>query len=290
MTSGLEWVKKVSKLSKPKLYLSEGYHMKFDTIASMLQLVCKSDLTSHSKEWVTNNMGISSRMVKCIANYCSATGLLKPRVYKPTLFGELVFENDPYVSDKGTLWLLHYIAASTTEFIIWNRLFNTILHEKPSVINSSEFYHYYDDLQETFTPSTIKTNVPSEINSLINAYCEQQFVKMGILSRTIDGIKSYKNQPLPIIIFYAFILLYKERYFQGATTIDVSFLTSELNSPGRIALLSPLHVRRLVEELHKEKLIQLESRADLDQIRFIANHSFLDAIKMYYRGNYEKSI
>lgn len=274
-------------MNKPKLYLSEGYHMKFDTVATMLQLVCSSTLLKHSKQWVTNNMGVSSRMVKCIANYCSATGLLIPKVYRPTLLGELVFDNDPYVSDIGTLWVMHYIAASTTELIIWNRLFNNILHEIPSAQESSRFYPFFDDLQGTFTSSTIKTNVPSELNSLINAYDEQQFSKLGILAKTEDGIQTFRNQPIPLGIFYALILMFAERHFRGATTIDVSFLTEEPNSPGRITLSSTLQVRRMVEDLHKEKLIQWETRADLDQIRFIHNHSFLDAIKMYYKGFHE---
>ncbi|MCM3697889.1 DUF4007 family protein [Paenibacillus macerans] len=275
------------KLNKPKLYLSEGYHMKFDTVASMLQLVNGSSMPTHSKEWVTSNMGVSSRMVKCIANYCSATGLLRPKVYKPTLFGELVSEYDPFVGDSGTLWLMHYIAASNSELIIWNRLFNTILHEMPNCHESNELYHYFDDLHESFTASTLKTNVPSELNSLLNAYCEQQFSKLGIISKTSDGIHSYKNQPMSPMIFYALILYYKENNYEGASTMDVSFLTNEQNSPGSVVLYSSLNVRRMIEELHKKKLIQLESRADLDQIRFVHNHTFLDAIRMYYRGNYD---
>ncbi|OME80090.1 hypothetical protein BK120_19815 [Paenibacillus sp. FSL A5-0031] len=274
-------------MSKPKLYLSEGYHMKFDTVASLLQLVNDSNLPTHSKEWVTKNMGVSSRMVKCIANYCSATGLLIPKVYKPTLFGKLVNEYDPYVGDNGTLWLMHYIAASNQELIIWNRLFNTILHEMPTGHQSNEYYHYFDDLHETFTPATIKTNVPSELNSLLNAYSEQQFSKLGIIAKTNDGVYSYKNQPMSIIIFYALVLLYKERNYQGASTMDVSFLCSEFNSPGRVSLYSSINIRRMIEELHKVKLIQLESRADLDQIRFVHNHTFLDGVKMYYRGNHD---
>lgn len=70
------------------------------------------------------------------------------------------------------------------------------------------------------------------------------------------------------------------------TTIDFSFLNVEDNSPGRVCLFTPPYVRRLIEQLHKDKLIQLESRADLDQIRFIHSDSFVDILENYYRGIY----
>lgn len=279
--------KRVKILSKPKLYLSEGYQMKFDTVTSMLQVVNGSKLPTHSNEWVANNMGISSKMVGCIARYCIATGLLRPRIYKPTLFGEIVSEYDPFLGDSGTLWLMHYIAASNPNLIIWNRLFNIILYEMPNCNESNQLYHYFDDLHENFTLATIKKNVPMELNSLINAYCEQQFSKLGIISKISDEIHSYKNQPMSPMIFYALILHYKENNYEGASTMDVSFLTNEQNSPGRVALYSSLNVRSMIEELHKKKLIQLESRADLDQIRFVHNHTFLDAARLYYRGTHD---
>lgn len=273
-------------MTKPKLYLSEGYSMKFDTISSMLQLVADSALSTHSRDWVKSEMGISQRMVGCIASYANATGLLKARIYKTTDFGAVIRKYDPYLSDVGTLWMMHYIASSNSELIIWNRLFNNILHEMPDGSLPNQYYSFFDDLQDMFTPATLKTNVPSELNSLINAYTLQQLSKLGLLSIVEGKVFRFYNQPIPSPVFYALILYYVETNYPGGTTIDFSFLNVEDNSPGRVCLFTPHYVRSLIEQLHKDKIIQLESRADLDQIRFIHSHSFVDILENYYRGIY----
>jgi hypothetical protein len=59
-------------------------------------------------------------------------------------------------------------------------------------------------------------------------------------------------------------------------------LASALNSPGRVFALRERRVRVLLEAVAVPGGICVESRADLDQVRFPDDLTFLDAVRRYY--------
>ena len=78
--------------------------------------------------------------------------------------------------------------------------------------------------------------------------------------------------------------LYRDRYLKGATGIEIEHLVKEQNSPGRVFHISERQLRLSLERLHKERRISIESRANLDQIRFRSNENWLDIVKQFYEG------
>lgn len=67
-------------------------------------------------------LGIGSNMVLSLRYWLQAVGLTEEtkgekgrRIQKLTPFGELVFKNDKYIEEIGTLYLLHYKLASNFE-------------------------------------------------------------------------------------------------------------------------------------------------------------------------------
>ena len=77
-------------------------------------------------------LGLGSNMVKSLRYWMQATGLSKEtsvgshRVQHLTPLGELIWREDPYVEEVGTLWLLHaMLARNETLATSWHFFFQT---------------------------------------------------------------------------------------------------------------------------------------------------------------------
>lgn len=74
-------------------------------------------------------LGLGSNMVKSLRYWMQATGLAMEtsagshRVQRLTPLGELVWREDPYVEEAGTLWLLHAVLAQNEELATSWRFF-----------------------------------------------------------------------------------------------------------------------------------------------------------------------
>ena len=75
-------------------------------------------------------LGIGANMVKALRYWMVATGLTTEpnsgrRVQTPTKLGEIIYKNDPYFEEMGTLWLLHYqLVKCNEEATSWYYFFN----------------------------------------------------------------------------------------------------------------------------------------------------------------------
>lgn len=66
--------------------------------------------------------------------------------------------------------------------------------------------------------------------------------------------------------------------------LDVSTLASAPNSPGRVFAMTERQVQDLLEQVEGTGSVYVETRADLDQVRFCADLDYLDAVRRYYEG------
>ena len=75
-------------------------------------------------------LGIGANMVKALRYWLQAVKLTsEPAAGRKeqtfTEFGKVVFENDPYIEEMGTLWLLHYqLASNKDDATAWYYFFN----------------------------------------------------------------------------------------------------------------------------------------------------------------------
>lgn len=276
-------------MNNQRLILNEGYYFRFEQASNLILFLYESNIsgTKLTRSSISQELGFPERMIKNVTNYCKATGLLTEGRFKLSNFGYLVAKYDPYFSDIGTLWLMHFLASSNKNWIIWNRIFNNILYEITQGTPVSGYAKQFDFLSGRFSENTINKNISSEVNGILISYSQQQLSKLGLITQIDDEYFWNKNQPMDPVIFWALVMAFKEHYYEGATTLDVSFIASEQNSPGRICLMTLPSVREKLENLHKQKFIQLETRADLDQVRFISPYAFIDIVELYYRGIYE---
>lgn len=77
-----------------------------------------------------DELGIGANMVKALRYWLQACGVTEEtgnttRHQKITSFGKLVWENDCYMEEDGTLYLLHYMLASNKDLATaWYFFFN----------------------------------------------------------------------------------------------------------------------------------------------------------------------
>ena len=93
-----------------------------------------------------------------------------------------------------------------------------------------------------------------------------------------------ESPQVPDLCILASCYLYRDRYAKGATGLEIEYLAKEQNSPGRVFHISEYQLRLALERLHRERNVSIESRANLDQIRFRANKNWLDIVKQFYEG------
>lgn len=70
-------------------------------------------VTKDKNRYPTDELGIGSNMVKALRYWLQAVGLTTEpktgrRVQSLTELGKVIYENDPYFEELGTLWLLQY--------------------------------------------------------------------------------------------------------------------------------------------------------------------------------------
>jgi hypothetical protein len=227
-------------------------------------------------------MGLSTSRVENLSSLAAAFLLLRPVVLTLTELGALLYRRDPYLDDLGTLWLLHYAISSEERHVIWNRLVNQVIPENDRV-STFVARPYFDDLAQFYSEHSMKKHVRKEIGSVWNAYTEQAFEHLDYLRAESDQVYvPGHGEPVPPLIFLAATPLYRERHAPNAATLDVSALVSTANSPGRIFRLNQRRVWDLLEDVKGRGTIYLESRADLDQVRFADGLGFVDAVRLYF--------
>lgn len=268
-----------------KLQLTNGYSPRFDQISRVLIYVAgRTDTAKVPQAAIAAGTGLAVRQVENLASLATGLGLLRPVVYKPTPLAALILEHDRFFDDLGTLWLCHYNLAVDPRHVIWNRMTNTILPAAREPVTAAAVAGQFDDLREQFTEQSIAKHVPKELQAFFRAYADYRFSRLKYLVAADGGYRlAERSAPVPDEVLLALALRYRDRAWPGSTGLEIPDLCRGENSPGRLLNLGEAGLREGLESLHRRGLVGIESRANLDQIRFRPELSCLDVLAGYYR-------
>ena len=266
-----------------KLQLTKGFFADFRQIARMVaHAVAHQDDGRIPPEAYAVSMGISDSRVKNLGSLAVAFELIRPVVLTPTELGSVIHRYDPFLDDLGTLWLLHYLVSSDERYVVWNRLVNRVIPENDR-FSTLIARSYFDDLSPFYSEHSMDKHLRKEIGAVWNAYTGQAFRHLGYIRAESDQIYVRgDHEPVHPRVFWAAVLSYRERFAPGAATLNVPTLASAPNGPGRVFGLTERQVRDLLEEVKSLGYVYVETRADLDQVRFRDNCDFLDVVQHYY--------
>ena len=118
-------------------------------------------------------LGIGTNMVKALRYWLQAVGLTEEppvgrKVQKFTSFGTVVYENDPYFEEMGTLQLLHYkLATNKTDATAWYYFFNEF---KLSEFTRDDFVVQLKNYIRINDDEVSERSLEDDYNCIINTY------------------------------------------------------------------------------------------------------------------------
>ena len=261
-------------------------------------------------------LGIGSNMVLSLRYWLQVVGLTEEtkgekgrRVQNFTPFGELVFKNDKYIEEIGTLYLLHYKLASNFEnatswFYFFNRLKLSEFTEDDFFTGLSKFLaeNGYDKevskrlvsddfscIVSTYISKSKSSN--SELSAEDNIDCplgELNLVdavskKKGVITykKSVPSAKSFD----PYIILAAINGKRQEDEKSGknaALEIPLNTLMTDDNSIGKIFNLEAIALLDVLHSVEKTGELKIIRTAGLDVIRLEHDYSFDECVQKYY--------
>ena len=246
-------------------------------------------------------LGVGTNMAKSIRYWMRATGVSEETGTKGvflTDFGKTILDEDPYLEDIFTVWLLHCnIACNYEQATSWNLFFNEII--LASAFSRDDLYKMETELflQSTGEDTVSERSIRDDCTAILSMYTTKgnssddpedkkvsPFAELGLLARNHD--KFLRQRPLlnkldAMVIMY---LIIDELNSCGSLQIDQ--VTDGADMPGKILNLNRIMVNDFLDELQDKGYIIINRTAGLDIIYpdQCGNFTKLDILKMHYKG------
>lgn len=239
-------------------------------------------------------LGVGTNMAKAIRYWLKTAGLTweNQKGVFLTEFGAQVYENDLYIEDIFTLWIIHInITRNFSLATSWNVFFNNlnvtsfkrdelnammtelltnILGDNPperSIKDDcSAILQMYSNSDESSDPED-KKNSPFACLGLISSAGSNQFEKARPAMDTID--------PMVIMYMIADVL-------QREKVIQIDDIVGNDNMPGNLLNLNRVVINDFLDLLNNEGYLIVNRTAGLDVVYPSKNITPIDVIKNHY--------
>ncbi len=296
----------------------ETFSIRKNWLAKGLEAVAgNAAIFTDKKIEAMDELGIGRNMVFALRYWLKAVGLTREEKVErqtKTIFtplGKVIFENDPYVEEIGTFWLLHHVLATNKDFATsWYFFFNEF---NLAEFSKEDFVGALESFDRMNGGSAAHSSLESDFECLLNTYISRfktemeadpednmdcPFAELGLVdfARTVEGKKIYRKvippkQNIPPLIFLA--ALYGNGTGAGGLPVECAnensryeILLSDIqNKAGGVAKIFNLDVITLMDilgQLENLDLIRIVRTAGLDVIRLNESEDYFSCIKKYY--------
>lgn len=264
----------------------------------------KPDVFVDKAENPMDVLGIGSNMVKALRYWLQTVGLTKEpnsgrRTQSFTDLGKAIFENDRFIEETGTLFLLQYKLASNKEdATAWYYFFNEFAMSeftKEDFVAGLQNYVLMSDsnasvairsLNDDFT-CIINTYLPKHRTGSTKASPENNidcpFGDLGLVDVLSKTRRTYKKTIPSVASIDPWVALAViQDQAKGRAEIGLNELLTAPCNIGKVFNLdaiSMLDLLRVVEKLGELKIIRT---AGLDIIRILSDKDFQACVDMYY--------
>lgn len=249
-------------------------------------------------------LGIGANMVKALRYWLQAVGLTEEpttgkRVQQFTPLGRSIFENDRYIEETGTLYLLQYRLAcnfdNATSFYFFFNEFHMSEFSRDDFVSALQSYikmtnnvedvairSLSDDFNcilSTYVPR-FKTN-PSRTNPESNIDCP--LGELGLIDILSKEKKTYrKSIPMASTINPWVALAVIVEQADGEKEISLNELLTAPCNIGRIFNLDAITMLDILYQIEQLGEIKINRTAGLDVISILHNLEFQDCVASYY--------
>jgi len=247
-------------------------------------------------------LGIGANMVKSLRYWLQAVGLtVEPTQGKKyqtlTPFGEIVYENDRYIEELGTLWLLHYkLATNEADATAWYYFFNEFNRNEFNrddfvkqlnvyiMLNESEVSERsldddFNCIINTYVPR-IKSN-PGKVQPESNIDCP--LGELSLVDIANKKAKTYKKSvPKLDSIHPLVVLAVIIDQANGEKQIKISSIQNDKCNAGKVFNLDIITLTSLLNRIEHMGYIKVVRTAGLDVIDIERPIDFLGCVREYY--------
>lgn len=249
-------------------------------------------------------LGIGANMVKALRYWLQAVKLTSEptsghREQTFTEFGQVVFDNDPYMEEMGTLWLLHYMLSTNIDnATAWYYFFNEF---KMTEFSKDDFVKQLTNYIRINGEEVSERSLEDDYNCIINTYVPRiksspekvqpesnidcPLGELGLIDISNKKEKLYKKSvpkkdTLHPLVLLAVIL----DQAKGETSIKISSIQNDVCNAGKIFNLDIITLTNLLYKIELLGYIKVVRTAGLDIIRIEKPMSFLECVQEYYNS------
>ena len=249
-------------------------------------------------------LGIGADMVKALRYWLQAVKLTsEPASGKKeqsfTEFGQVVFENDPYIEEMGTLWLLHYqLASNKDDATAWYYFFNEF---KATEFSKEDFVKQLSNYIRMNGEEVSERSLEDDYTCIINTYVSRMksnpekvqpesnidcpFGELGLIDIANKKDKLYrKATPKKDMIHPLVVLAVIVYQANGKDEIKISAIQNDPCNAGKVFNLDIITLTALLYKIELMGYIKVIRTAGLDVIRITKDLSFIECVKLYYNA------
>lgn len=249
-------------------------------------------------------LGIGANMVKALRYWLQAVKLTaEPPVGRKeqrlTPFGELIYKNDPYIEEMGTLWLLHYqLATNKDDATAWYYFFNEF---KLTEFTRDDFVTHLNNYIRMNAEEVSVRSLEDDYNCIINTYVPRvksnpekvqpesnidcPLGELGLIDICNKKERIYKKSIPKKDTLHPLIMLAVIVDQAGSQNeVRISSIQSDLCNAGKVFNLDIIALTNLLYKIELMGYIKVVRTAGLDVVRIERNIDFLGCVAEYYRA------
>ena len=286
-------------------YIRKGWLSK-----GMKYVVANGDVFVSKTENPMDVLGLGANMVKALRYWLQAVGLTEEpkkgkRSQSLTDLGQLVFENDRYIEELGTLYLLQYkLASNSDDATAWYFFFNEFaLAEfgKDEFAEAIQKYIRMTAYGESVAPRSIYDDFSCIVNTYLPRYksnpakvsaennIDCPFGELGFIDVLNKSKKTYKKAtPAASSINPWVALAVVAENSSGRQEIPLNELLTAHSNIGKVFNLDSITMLDVLYRIERLGELKINRTAGLDVILLKNQYSFIECVERYYRSINER--
>jgi len=247
----------------------------------------------------TDILGIGSNMVPAMKYWLLCFGLIEEKAGKGVClseFGKILYENDSYLEDIFSVWMMHsFMAKNAERASLFHEYFN---REDIQIVTREQLIDFFAKIWVAY--KIPESSIKSDVDILFNTYCKPKInddPEDKILSPFNDLLLIRKNgndyikaQPdirlIPDeVILYEIAVCFEEEFANkknGERSISISKISDGENKLKNIYNLSQIAINQKLNRLEAAGFIKIDRTARLDMVIDRAVPTPMDVIRKYY--------
>lgn len=270
----------------------------------MERIVEKPDIFIDKSENPMDILGIGSNMVKALRYWLQTVGLTQEpdkgrRVQTLTDIGRIIYDNDRYIEELGTLYLLQYkLASQKEEATAWYYFFNEFSmseFSREEFVQSLQNYILMTEDSSTVAIRSLNDDFACIINTYLPRYksnpgkvsaennIDCPFGELGLVDIANKKQKTYKKtipsaKSLDPWVVLAIIMAESN----GRVEIGLNELLTAPKNIGKVFNLDAITMLDVLHEIENLGKIKIIRTAGLDVIRLNDKLTFNECVEKYY--------